>query len=249
MNSNLAKSPTLSPLLGSPIIERDYTKGIEHQLDTGGPAPGPEQGGGAAPVPDDEIKQDQTFHENFNPDETQGFKFDQPEDASDVGSGGEPGFSLAGTSAKAFANTLGDLIKVYVPALTYSYAKVDINSIKQHIDHGNISPGGYDGFMQVNESTLKSLQFEDDEIKMWKKACKEYMEYKNFAGANPENSFYIATAALIGVHSIKTVQCRRQNEDLIRQVISSYNPEFFNTQPAKEAEPEKEESKTDKTKL
>ena len=255
MTQTLERVPNVSPLLRGPVIEKDYTKGIEDQINQSAapePAPTPEP---QQPEPDPQTTTGEpSFHDGFKPDDTKGFSFEEPTDGSDIGGGEAPGFELSGTSAKAFSNMAGDLIKVYVPQITYTYAKVDLNSIKAHIDNGNIDPRGYDTFQNVNQNTLDSLQFEDDEIKMWKKAFKEYLEYKNMQVANPETAFWIATAALIGVHGIKAVQCHRQNAELIRQLMMSFNPDFFNSYSAKtgkapEKEDDKEEPKEEKKKL
>ena len=238
--TDLEKMPGKSPLLGRPIIERDYTQGIESQIKEP-VSPGPEPEPGPAPEPSPHI------HHDFGPDDTKSFHFEQPADGidgSDAEDGGIPGFELAGTSAKAFANTLGDLIKIYFPLITYSRVAADMNSIKLHVSNGNMNASMVEAFLQVNEETLKALQFEEDEIKMWKKACKEYLEYKNLQIANPETSFLIASAALIGRQAMTGVQLSKRTQQYMRDAIMSYNPDFFNSYSAKSGEePKKDESK------
>jgi hypothetical protein len=246
MDQKAIKRPqAVSPLLAGPIIERDYTQGIESQLESeepgqSGPSPGAE---GAGPG-EAEHKEQFTHSDHFEPDETKGFSFEEPvsDDPSDIGGDEPPGFDLSSTTAKAFANTIGDLIKVYVPQITFSYSGVDLSSIKMHVNNGNMQAGMVDAFLEVNKNTFEKLQFEDDEIKMWKKAFKEYLEYKNVKFANPENSFWMATIALFGVQTIKGIQANKQNKQFIHDAIMSYNPEFFESFKAKNAEePEKEE--------
>jgi hypothetical protein len=248
-SDTLKRTPSVSPLLGSPIIERDYTKGIEDQFDSG-KSPEPEPVApepGSTPSPE----QAQFSHSaDFKPDDTKGFSFEEPidSDTSDI-TGDEPGgFDLSTTSAKAFANTAGDLIKAYVPQITYSYAAVDLNSIKMHVANGNMQAGMNDAFTEVNKNTFEALQFEDDEIKMWKKAFKEYLEYKNLQFANPENSFWLATIALFGVQTIKGVQASKQNKQYIRDAIMSFNPGFYEELKVKEEEELDEEETPDEGK-
>lgn len=241
----LKRTPIVSPLLASPIIEKDYTRGIESQIDKPTPDTTPKSDGAIADPPPKEPDQTQFTHaDHFEPDKTKGFSFEAPidDDASDITDDDAPGFDLASTSAKAFANTIGDLIKVYVPQITYSYAGVDINSIKMHIANGNMQAGMNEAFENVNKNTFEALQFEDDEIKMWKKAFKEYLEYKNLQFANPENSFWVATAILFGVQGMKGVQASKQNKQFIRDSIMSYNPAFYEEfKEKKEEEPAEEE--------
>ena len=253
MTQTLEKIPSSSPLLSSPVIEKDYTKGIDTQLDDGAAqgaatthAPEPE------PTPQPTPGPSQEFKHQFDADGPKGFNFEEPVDGSDVSEEDLPGFELSGTSAKAFANMLGDLFKIYVPQLTYSYIKVDENSVRIHVSNGNMRQGMEEVFRQVNENTFQSLQFEEDEIKMFKKTTKEYLEYKNLQIANPENAFWIMLLTLLTTHGIKVYQGRNQNVDLLRQAIMSYNPDYFESFKVKEEKPseeQKEESKEPKKKL
>lgn len=225
------RSLSISPLLSDDVIVRDYTKGIEGQLDGAekaetykAPDPDPNQ----KPQTPPEQKQHSEFNHNFT--EPSQFSFDQEIDsASDIKGDEPPGLTLDGSSAKAFANVIGDMIKAKVPELSYNFVKVDLNSIETHILNGNIDAGLRDVFKQINAGTLEALQFSDDEIKMWKKAFKEYLEYKNIAAANPETAFYIATGVLILTQGIKITQLTKNNKQYIIDAINSYNPEYFNS--------------------
>ena len=253
--TSLKRTPSISPLLGSPIIERDYTKGIENQIDSG-QSPEPE------PIdesPDSSPKaggEQFTHADNFAPDDTKGFSFEEPidGDASDVTDGDAPGFDLASTTSKAFANTIGDISQAYLPLLAYTQAAVDLSSIKMHVANGNMSPSMNDAFSSVNEATLEALKIKDDEIKMWKKAFKEWLESENISFASPKNAVLIATAAVLGKLSISAIQASEQNKQFIRDAIMSYNPAFYEESKAKkEEESDKEgepaEEKTAKKKL
>jgi len=262
MEQTLEKPTTRrSPLLADAVIERDYTKGIESQIDQGqqkqvsSTAP-PEKGEPTATGPTE-----QTFNTDFSAPEDgeqpKGFSFqEEVDDPSDVTGEEEAGFNLASGSAKTFANVIGDLIKIKVPELTFNYCKVDIGSIKVHINNGNIHPSLGEVFENINIGTLEALQFSDDEIKMWKKAFKEYLEYKDIKAANPETAFYIATATLVLTQGIKTRELAKSNKKYITDAINSFNPSYFDSfrvkqeqapeEPTGEAPKPQAESKSDK---
>lgn len=240
----IKRSLTVSPLLSEKVIERDYTKGIETQL--GGqqsttykaPEPQPDPN----PISKPEPPPQQEFGHRF--EEPAGFQFQEDIDPSDV-TGDEPtgeGMNLAAGSAKAFANVIGDMIKVKVPEVSYQFVKVDLNSIESHIQNGNIQPALRDVFHQINATTLDALQFSDEEIKMWKKAFKEYLEYKNIAAANPETAFWIATGVLVLTQGIKVNQLSNMNKQYIVDAINSYNPGYFDSFRAKQNESKKPEA-------
>lgn len=243
----LEKPSRKSPLLSEPVIERDYTQGIESQIDSGGtptqepipetpptPTPPPDQGASST------TGQQSGFDTNFSQSDTEGpkgFSFEEPvDDASDVQGDEAPGFEMASGSAKTFANVIGDLIKVKVPEVTFNFCKVDTNSIEKHIANGNINPSLREVFHNINGATFEALQFSDDEIKMWKKAFKEYLEYKNIKTANPETAFWIATGTLVVTQGIKTRELSKNNKQYIVDAINSYNPEYFDTFRAKKNE-------------
>lgn len=255
--STLEKIPTKSPLLSDAVIERDYTKGIESQLS--GSQPSQPQQPIEPPNPASESEQAQQqagtgFTAPGNFEEPAGFSFDQEiDDKTDAQEGEEPGISLASASAKTFANVVGDLIKIKVPEVSFNFCKIDLNSIEAHIQNGNINSALREVFQQINTGTREALEFSEDEIKMWKKAFKEYLEYKNIKGANPETAFWIATATLVVTQGIKVRELRKNNKQYIVDAINSYNPSYFdsfrakmNKEPDKDTkEPEKKE--TDKT--
>ena len=241
MPATLEKTPRISPLLSDAVIERDYTQGIESQISDpqqnfnntstqnqsepiknqpSGPAPG------SGPSPNDN---------GF--ESPKGFSFEEePSDLSDVQDEDPSGFELASGSAKTFANVIGDLIKIKVPEVTFQYSKVDMNSIEAHILNGNIHVGLREPFQNINIATREALEFSDDEIKMWKKAFKEYLEYKNIKVANPETAFWIATGTLVLTQGIKVVELKKNNKKYIVDAINSYNPSYFESFKAKRNE-------------
>jgi hypothetical protein len=238
----LEKTGSKSPLLGEPVIERDYTKSIEGQFNGGQQSrqTEPQSTISEDPFAEPSASGQSGFSE---PSATgtsgfegpKGFEFDQEmHDASDVGEGdAQEGFQLDSMSAKSFANIIGDIVKSKVPELSYNYVKVDINNIVSHINSGNIHPDMKHTFEQVNEQVLIDLQFKDEEIKMWKKALAAYMEYKNIRSANPETAFILATATLIITHLIKMRQIKTSINKLVYDVIKSYNPAYFDSYAAK----------------
>lgn len=257
----LEKSPRSSPLLSDAVIERDYTQGIESQISGSGPAPTSNQ---YQPPEQSAPKQDQRQGQPAGPppgagqqhqfdapgdfESPKGFSFEEEfeGDPSDAQDGEEPGFELASASAKTFANVIGDIIKTKVPEMSYGFCKIDMGSIETHIANGNINPNLRDPFIRVNENTREGLEFSDDEIKMWKKAFKEYLEYKNIKGANPETAFWIATATLVVTQGIKVTQMKKENKKLIVMAINNYNPEYFESYKAKQGDaPEEKVSKAE----
>jgi hypothetical protein len=238
-----------SPLLSEKVIERDYTKGIEGQLGANKP---PDE---VTPDPAEQVKpnpSDQQFVHNIPSDQGPGpnqFSFDKEitDDPSDITDQDAAGFELASGSAKAFANTVGDIIKVKVPEISYMFVKIDTNSIENHIKRGNINEQARPVFQQINIDTRQALEFSDDEIKMWKKAFKEYLEYKQIKIANPETAFWVATLVLATTQGIKIRELNKNNKQYIVDAINSWNPEYFESFRAKVDEAEsKKEDKTEK---
>ena len=250
----LEKSPTTSPLLSDAVIERDYTQGIESQISgngsgaTSGQYRPPEQNTGPSQSQQQQsYGQQQQFDSPGDFDAPKGFSFEEElDDPSDTQDGDPAGFELASASAKTFANVIGDIIKTKVPEMSYGFCKIDMGSIETHIANGNINPNLRDPFIRVNENTREGLEFSDDEIKMWKKAFKEYLEYKNIKGANPETAFWIATATLVVTQGIKVTQMKKENKKLIVMAINNYNPEYFESYKAKQGDaPEEKVSKAE----
>lgn len=255
--STLEKIPTKSPLLSDAVIERDYTQGIENQLSGTQSSQTQQSTETTKPAQEAAPSQQQSgtgFTAPGNFEEPAGFSFDQEiDDKSDVQDGEEPGISIASASAKTFANVVGDLIKLKVPEVSFNFCKIDLNSIEAHIQNGNINAALREVFQQINKGTREALEFSEDEIKMWKKAFKEYLEYKNIKGANPETAFWIATATLVVTQVIKVRELRKNNKQYIVDAINSYNPSYFDSFRAKmNKEPDKdttepEKNKTEKT--
>jgi hypothetical protein len=231
----------ISPLLNDKIIERGYMRGVEDQIS--GQKTEINEPHIETPTPGADQSQQSTGGQGFSSfetppegDDTVGFSFEQEvDDASDVTDDdpGSGGFVLDASSSKTFANVIGDIIKIKVPEITYQISKVDIPSIDSHIRSGNIQAGLRDVFINVNENTKETLQFEDEEIKMWKKAFKEFLEYKNIKTANPETAFYIATGTLVLTQTLKTRELSKRNKKMIYDAINSYNPAYFESYKAR----------------
>lgn len=224
---------TKSPLL-TPVIERDYTKGLT--VDTGTQTatieasteqkqsqPTQQQQSQTQPKPD----AGQKF--NIPSDETKEFSFeDIPESPSDVGAEDHAeGIGISGASAKSFANFAGDAIQMYLPKMTYGYCKIDIENVIVNIESGNLTNNWLEAFTTINERTEEALQISDDAIKMWKKAFKDYLESENIAFANPKTAFLLATVVLLADQGVKAYQIRKANEDYMRQALEKSNPGEF----------------------
>lgn len=258
----LERTARVSPLLSEAVIERDYTQGIESQINQPSEPKEPKINVG---------EQAQDAYQQKQTQQTQGFETggdfeapnaftfdaenDDPSDVTDEDPQSE-GFELASSSAKVFANVIGDLIKSKAPELMYQYCKIDTNSIEVHVANGNIHPGARDVVIRINEQTLEQLAFSDDEIKMWKKAFKEFLEYNNVKAANPNTAFILATATLVVTAVLKARQLKKSNEELVFKFIESYNPGYFDSFAAKKEEAPKEvktkphpENKTEKTEV
>lgn len=228
--TNTSKSPLLKP-----VIERDYTKGINltdpsptqspassepvnNQAQTGAATPG-----AASPPPPG-------TGPKFNiPDDTKEFSFDEiSDDASDVNAGdSSEGINISSASAKTFANFVGDAIQMYLPKVTYGYSKIDIENVIVNIEKGTLTANWLEAFTHINENTEESLKISDDAIKMWKKAFKDYLESENIAFANPKTALILATMVLLADQGVKAYQIRKANEEYMRQAIEKSNPEIF----------------------
>ena len=248
--TNTSKSPLLKP-----VIERDYTKGINlsdpspSPTATATPQAGSQQAempkpGAATPPPPPGTGP------KFNiPDDTKEFSFDEiSDDASDVNAGdSSEGINISSASAKTFANFVGDAIQMYLPKVTYGYCKIDLENVIVNIEKGTLTPNWLDAFTHINENTEESLKISDDAIKMWKKAFKEYLEYKQIKIANPETAFWVATLVLATTQGIKIRELNKNNKQYIVDAINSWNPDYFESFRAKVDEAEsKKEDKTEK---
>jgi len=252
-----------SPLLSDAVIERDYTQGIESQIDQPkvDSTPPPDAGQQTATG-----EPQQNFNTNFSAPESgpeeqpKGFSFDNDiQDESDIPEGEAAGFDLSSTSAKQFANITGDVIKTQIPKMVHDNVKVDIPNIRYHVNAGNIDHRMLDAFVQVNDDIFNELQWSDDEIKMWKKAFQAWLEEKNIAAANATTGLIMASLALGVPMFMKAKGIKKSINAAIMDAIKSHNPSYFETFGAKYSDapkedhsptppqPEQEQSKTDKT--
>ncbi len=217
---------TKSPLL-TPVIERDYTKGIDDfSLE---PPKGSTQQLGATEPGNAPPKPPPTGQTKPQDDFTKGFAFDEePVDPNDVNEGETlDGVNFPAGSAKTFANFAGDAIKIYLPRLTYSYAKIDIDNVIFNVQQGNLDNKWIAAFTQINDNTEQGLQIPDETIKMWKKAFKDYLEYEKMSFANPKTTFIIATIVLLADQGVRAWQIRKQNENFMKEALEQTSPEKF----------------------
>ncbi len=234
--TNIAKSPLLTP-----VIERDYTKGLENlNIDpppkgSQEPSPSPEPPGQKTPTGQPKPPID---------DFTKGFAFDEePTDPSDSAEGESlDGVNFPAGSAKTFANFAGDAIKIYLPKLTYSYAKIDIDNVIFNVQQGNLENKWIPAFTQINDNTEKGLQIPDETIKMWKKAFKDYLEYEKMSFANPKTTFIIATIVLLADQGVRAWQIKKQNEKFMEEALKQTSPEKFKRFTTSDKKDDKDES-------
>jgi hypothetical protein len=246
---------TRSPLL-QPVISRDYTKGLgadiqssqqaapppaadtQAQAQTGAtqkpdftpPPPPPEHGSGPG---SEKI-----------PDPTKPFSFDEPVgNESDLAEGEDgPGVTMPAGSAKAFANFVGSAIQQYLPKATYGYVKIDIDNVIVNVNKGKLTNNWIDAFTTINKNTEEALAIPDENMKMWKAAFKEYLEYKQVAFANPETAFYAATALLLVDQGVRAYSIKRTNEQYMREALEASNPGLFDKSRNIKQEPVQQES-------
>lgn len=230
--TNIAKSPLLTP-----VIQRDYTRGLNINEPVSNGSPGgntsinepiiqPPTPGNSEPRPMPGAGSSQRF--NIPPaDETKDFVFDDIPDAADINDDDHAdALGITSASAKTFANFVGDAIQIYLPKLTFTYSKIDIESVIVNIQKGMLSLDWKDTFETINTRTEEALKISDDVIKMWKKAFKDFLEYKKVA-VGPEAAFYGATAVLLADQGIKTYQLKKSNEEYMRQALQHCNPHLF----------------------
>jgi hypothetical protein len=224
-----------SPLL-QPVIKREYTNGLtlddkgavtkinQQELGAGSappPPPGPDKNTAPPPPPPPG---------SFNiPDDTKGFTFnDIPEDPNDINENDHSdGVSISSASAKTFANVVGDAIQMYIPQLTYKICEVDMDSVKLHVERGILTTNFIEFFDDVNSRAKEALKISDDKIKMWKKAFKDYLEYKNFKAANPETAFWVACGVLATDITVSTYMLRKSHIEMMEQAIRHCSPDLF----------------------
>ncbi len=231
-----------SPLLKL-VKERDYTRSMDFGKQPGddgaakpekpaGASPEPEktenpaQGAGPGPGSQETSGGGQKFNIPNPGDTTKEFQFNEeaagPSDVNDDDHG--EGVGISGASAKSFANFAGDAIQMYLPKLAYNYCKVDMENIIVNIQKGILTMNWQGIFETVNKHTEEALVISDDAIKMWKKACKDYLESENISFANPKTAFLLATVVLLLDMGVKAWQIRKSNEDLVKQAIDASNP-------------------------
>ncbi len=230
--TDTAKSPLLKP-----VVERDYTKGIT--IDSA-PMPEPEPDKGQQPGPSASQAQPKPEDRKYNippaSDETKEFSFNDPiEDPSDIGESDHlDGVNITGASAKSFANFVGDALQIYLPKAAYTYSKVDIENIIMNVEKGTLTYNWVDVFNNVNIRTEEALKISDEEIKMWKKAFKDWLESEQIRFANPKNELILATALLVGNLIARSVAAKKDNEKLVREALAKSNPAIFDQKNTKE---------------
>jgi len=224
-----------SPLL-QPVIQRDYTKGINFNTNAPGPAagpapdpgPGPAKGNATSPLPGE----GQQPKPDFTPpadDNTKPFTFDSETDnASDLLEGEEgPGINIPAGSAKTFANFVGNAIQMYLPKATYGYVKIDMENVLVNVEKGNLTGNWIETFEKINKNTEEALKIPDESIKMWKAAFKDWLEYKNIQAANPTTAFVSATILLLADQGVRAWSIKQDNERYMRQALEASNPGMF----------------------
>jgi hypothetical protein len=244
--TNTFKSPLLKP-----VIERNYTRGISINEQGAVTSPAGKEPIPPPPPPDANVKGaenqpsspapgDQGAGKQSSPspggqqynipaDETKGFTFDDiPTSPSDIEDGdhGE-GIGITSASAKTFANFVGDAIQLYLPKFSYNYSKIDIENVIVNIQKGILTEKWLEAFTTINIRTEEGLKISDDAIRMWKKAFKDYLEYKNIKLANPETAFWGATAVLLFDQGLRTYQIKKANEEYMRQALQHDSPNLF----------------------
>jgi hypothetical protein len=237
-----------SPLL-KPVIQREYTKGMNFDApkdNLSSPAPEPPNQPvtgpkpnytppppGPTPTPTDPINKDIQ-------DNTKGFAFDEVNDnPSDLQENESADTKIPAGTARTFANTIGNMVQIYLPRATYGYVKIDMESVRANVEMGNLTINWIDAFEEMNKQAEQALQIPDETMKMWKSAFQHYLEYKNIKAANPETEFWIATGVLLTDQGIRTYGLKKQLEQIMQQALEASNPGSMKQQPAakKEAQP------------
>ena len=159
-----------------------------------------------------------------------------------TGGGGSttpPGeIKMPSAQAANFSDTIGNIFNTYVPPILHTLiTKVDENNVLMWADRGLIHPTFIGTVRQINEVNLKNLKATEEEMNTWKKALKDFLEYKNIKAANPESAFYLASAFLVGNMIIKAKQSAKETKELLWKAIQTANPgttlnaEFFGINP------------------
>jgi len=231
--STIVKTDTAKSPLLQPVIQRDYTKGlnINQPPDQQKPPVQPAQSNQTASPEPGAAKPGETQTHNFDPpqnDTTKEFSFDElNENPSDVQEGETPGVTMPAGSARTFANFVGNAIQIYLPKATYGYVKIDMDNVNMNVQKGYLTMNYVDVFTEINKSAEESLKIPDENIKMWKAAFQHYLEYKQVAFANPETEFWAATALLLGDQAVRTYGLKKHMEKLMKEALESSNPGMF----------------------
>jgi hypothetical protein len=241
-----------SPLL-KPIINRDYTKGMQYNSPEPKPQPAPDKPP-VIPASDDVTpgpqpnfdKPPQEPHNEPHPgDETKSFTFnednDNPGDLKEGETG--PGVSIPAGTARTFANTIGNIIQIYLPRAAYAYCKIDMENVRMNVEKGHLGFNWIEPFGEMNKSAEEGLKIPDESIKMWKAAFQHWLEYKNIALANPDTEFAIATTVLLTDLGLRAYGIKKQLEDYMIQALKDSHPERYTVKsPIVTPEPKKEET-------
>jgi hypothetical protein len=239
IRTDVKKSPLLRP-----VIEREYTKGIAVG-DSSAQAQQKEPEKTFEPTPESSHEPSKPgVGEKFNippksgiEDNTKEFTFDDIPEPGEIKEDDKlDGISISSASAKAFANFAGNAIQVYLPRIANRFCKVDIDNVEVNIEKGNLTPNWKAFFDDYNKRVEEGLKIPDDSILMWKKAFKEYLEYKNFAFANPETAFWAATVALLSEFGIAAYSINKTGKEMLREALAKSNPDIFTMKPKEEPE-------------
>jgi hypothetical protein len=226
-----------SPLLVG-VINRDYTKGLGSSVNSQ-PSPGP------TPSPDNKANPQPGAAPGAQPnfqkpgpevtpgDNTKGFQFDEetanPSDLSEGEPG--PGLNVPPGAARTFANTIGNMVQLYLPQAAYGYAKIDMDNILINVEKGVLTSNWIEVFEKINSNTEEALKISDESIKMWKAAFQHWLEYQNIKAANPNTEMAVATGALLTEMGIKVYACRKENKGYVKEAIENCNPDSVIKKP------------------
>jgi hypothetical protein len=135
------------------------------------------------------------------------------------------GFSDIGS--KVFGDTIIDGSAYYVPIFINEFTKIDINSARIFVAKGLLAPEFLETFEKCNANNFEALKLTPEEIKMLKKAFKEYLKIKQFTFANEENAFW-AQLGMVGLRlGITAMKQSRENKKIILETLRLTNPEIF----------------------
>lgn len=235
--TNTSRSPLLRP-----VIERDYTKGISINSDSGTassaqpaassiqPPPGGAQSPGVTAQPG-------PSQQKFNippPDSTKEFSFDEMHSGDEDKETGDfsGGINIPTGSAKTFANFVANAVKIYLPRVSYDYVKIDIENVIVNVEKRLLTANWIPTFTKINETTEEALKIPEESIKMWEKALQHFLEYKQLAFANPVTEFVVASILLLTDQGVRVYSIKKTNEQYMKQAIEASNPETLGRKPS-----------------